>query len=58
MPAVKVTIIPTIHTNTVLVTSPIERAKAFIYFVTVTPEILKAAIEKIPNITKNNKGPF
>ncbi len=47
-PAVMVIIIPIIQTNTVLVTSPIDLAKALIYFVTVTPQILNVAIEKIP----------
>jgi hypothetical protein len=28
------------------------------YLVTVTPQILKVAIEKIPKITKNNKAPL
>ena len=47
-----------IQTNTVLVTSPTDLAKALIYLVTVTPQILKVAIEKIPKITKKSKAPF
>ena len=50
--------IPMIQTNTVLVTSPTDLAKALIYLVTVTPQILKVAIEKIPKITKKSKAPF
>lgn len=57
-PAVTVTIIPIIQTRTVLVTSPIERAKALMYLVTVTPQILKVAIENTPKITKNKSDPF
>jgi hypothetical protein len=40
------------------VTSPIDLANAPIYFVTVTPQMLKVAIENIPKITKNNKPPL
>ncbi len=57
-PAVTVTIIPIAQTKTVRVTSPIDLANALIYFVTVTPQMLKVAIEKIPKITKNNNPPF
>lgn len=57
-PADTVIIIPIAQTITVRVTSPIDRAKALMYFVTVTPQMLKVAIEKIPNITKNNNPPF
>jgi hypothetical protein len=57
-PAVTVTMIPTIHTRTVLVTSPIDLAKALMYLVTDTPAILKVAIEKIPKMTKNKRAPF
>ncbi len=49
---------PIAQTNTVLVTSPIDLAKAFIYFVTVTPQILKVAIEKIPKMTKKRSAPL
>jgi hypothetical protein len=44
------------HTKIVLVTSPIDLARAFMYLVTVTPVMLKVAIEKIPNI-QNIKRP-
>ncbi len=47
-PAVIVIIIPIAQTIMVRVTSPIDLAKALIYFVTVTPHILNVAIEKIP----------
>ena len=57
-PAVTVTMIPMAQTKTVRVTSPIDLAKALIYLVTVTPQMLKVAIEKIPKMTKNNKAPF
>lgn len=50
--------IPIIHTKTVLVTSPIDLANALIYLVTVTPQILKVAIENIPKITKNKRVPL
>ena len=53
-----VTIRPTPQTKIVLVTSPIERANALIYLVTVTPVILNVAIEKIPRIQKNNNDPL
>ena len=53
-----VTIRPTPQTKIVLVTSPIERANALIYLVTVTPVILNVAIEKIPRIQKNNSDPL
>lgn len=49
------TIIPIIQTNTVLVTSQIALANEFIRFVTVTPQILKIAVENIPKNTKNIK---
>ena len=49
---------PIIHTRTVRVTSPIERAKALMYLVTVTPVMLKVAIENTPKMTKNSKAPF
>ena len=57
-PAVIVIKIPIIQTKTVLVTSPIDLAKALIYLVTVTPQILKVAIENIPKITKNKSVPL
>lgn len=57
-PAVTVTIIPIAQTKTVRVTSPIERAKALMYFVTVTPQMLNVAIEKIPKITKKSNAPL
>jgi hypothetical protein len=50
--------IPTIQTKIVLVTSPIDLASAFMYFVTVTPVTLNVAIENIPRITKNKSSPF
>ena len=49
---------PIPHTNTVLVTSPIDLAKALIYLVTVTPVMLNVAIENIPKIQKNRRAPF
>ena len=49
---------PTAQTMTVRVTSPIDLAKAFMYLVTVTPQMLKVAIEKIPKMTKNRSPPF
>lgn len=58
MPAVTVIMIPIAHTITVRVTSPIDLAKALIYLVTVTPQILKVAIEKIPRITKKSNPPL
>lgn len=58
LPAVTVIIMPIAHTITVRVTSPIDLAKALMYFVTVTPQMLNVAIEKIPKITKNNKPPL
>lgn len=57
-PAVTVTIIPIAQTKTVRVTSPIERAKALMYLVTVTPHMLNVAIEKIPKMTKKSKAPL
>lgn len=57
-PAVTVTIIPIAQTKTVRVTSPIERAKALMYLVTVTPQMLNVAIEKIPKMTKKSKDPL
>lgn len=57
-PAVSVIMMPIAQTNTVLVTSPIDLANALIYFVTVTPQILKVAIEKIPKITKKRSAPL
>ena len=57
-PAVTVTIIPITQTSTVRVTSQIDLVNALIYLVTVTPEILKVAIENIPKITKNSNTPF
>jgi hypothetical protein len=57
-PAVTVTMIPIAQTKTVRVTSPIDRAKAFMYLVTVTPQMLNVAIEKIPKIQKNSKAPL
>ena len=47
---------PTTHTRIVRVTSPIDRASALMYFVTVTPEILKVAIENMPSMQKISKG--
>lgn len=49
---------PIDQTRIVLVTSPIDLAKAFMYFVTDTPAMLKVAIENIPKITKNKRDPF
>lgn len=49
---------PTPQTKIVLVTSPIERAKALMYLVTVTPVMLKVAIEKIPKKQKNKRDPL
>jgi hypothetical protein len=51
-------IIPTIQTMTVLVTSQIDRARALMYLVTVTPVTLKVAIEKTPRMTKKRRSPF
>jgi hypothetical protein len=42
----------------VLVTSEIDLAKALICLVTVTPAILKVAIEKTPKMQKKSKPPF
>lgn len=52
------TIIPTDHIIIVLVTSAKDLAKELIYLVTVTPHILKEAIEKIPKSIKINKLGF
>lgn len=49
---------PMPHTKIVLVTSPIDRANAFMYFVTVTPAMLNVAIEKIPKMQKKSRAPF
>lgn len=49
---------PMPHTKIVLVTSPIDRARALMYLVTVTPAMLKVAIEKIPKMQKNKSPPF
>lgn len=57
-PAVTVMIIPIAQTRTVRVTSPIDLAKALMYLVTVTPQMLNVAIEKIPKITKNKRPPL
>jgi hypothetical protein len=35
-----------------------ERARALMYLVTVTPEMLKVAMENTPNIQKKSKPPF
>ena len=51
-------IIPTAQIITVLVTSPIDLAKAFMYLVTVTPQMLNVAIEKTPKITKRSNTPL
>lgn len=45
------------QTKIVLVTSAIDRARALIFLVTVTPAILNVAIEKIPKVQKNNNAP-
>lgn len=58
VPAVTVMIIPTAQMITVLVTSPIDLAKALIYLVTVTPQMLNVAIEKTPKITKRSNTPL
>lgn len=57
-PALIVTIIPIAQTKTVRVTSPIDLANAPMYLVTVTPQMLNVAIEKIPKITKKSKAPL
>lgn len=57
-PNVTVINIPTIQTKTVLLTSPIDLANAFIYLVTVTPQILNVAIENTPIMTKKSKKPL
>lgn len=49
---------PIPQTRIVLVTSAIDLARALIFLVTVTPAILKVAIEKIPKMQKNNKAPL
>lgn len=49
---------PIIQTRIVRVTSQIERAKALIYFVTVTAVTLKVAIVNTPKIQKNNSAPL
>ena len=46
------------QTKMVLVTSPIDLAKALIYFVTVTPVMLNVAIEKTPRMQKISNGPL
>lgn len=46
------------QTKIVLVTSAIDRARALIFLVTVTPAILNVAIEKIPKVQKNNNAPL
>jgi hypothetical protein len=40
------------------VTSQIDLAREFIYFVTVTPVTLKVAIENTPKIQKKSRRPF
>lgn len=57
-PAVTVTMMPMAQTSTVRVTSPIDLAKALMYLVTVTPQMLNVAIEKIPKMTKKSKAPL
>ena len=57
-PAVTVIIIPTIHTNILLVKFAIALAKALIYLVTVTPEILNNKIPRIEVIPKNINDKF
>lgn len=57
-PAVTVMMIPTAQTRTVRVTSPIDLAKALMYLVTVTPQMLNVAMEKTPRITKNKRLPL
>lgn len=46
------------QTKIVLVTSPMERANAFMCLVTVTPVMLNVAMEKIPKMQKIKSGPF
>lgn len=46
------------QTRIVLVTSPIDLANALMYLVTVTPVILKVAMEKIPRMQKNSREPL
>lgn len=46
------------QTKIVLVTSAIDRARALIFLVTVTPAMLYVAIEKIPKVQKNNSAPL
>ena len=58
LPAVTVMMIPMAQTSTVRVTSPIDLASALMYLVTVTPQMLKVAIEKIPRMTKNSSPPL
>ena len=57
-PAVAVTINPMPHTRMVLVTSPIDLASALMYLVTVTPVMLKVAMENIPKMQKNKSEPL
>lgn len=57
-PAVTVMMIPIAQTRTVRVTSPMDLARALMYLVTVTPQMLKVAIEKTPRITKNKRLPL
>ena len=47
---------PTVHTITVRVTSHMDLANAFMYFVTDTPVMLNVAIENTPNMQNINKG--
>jgi hypothetical protein len=57
LPAVTVTIKPTIQINSVRVTSQILLVRALMYFVTVTPDTLKIIIENTPKITKVKRKP-
>ena len=49
---------PTIQTMTVLVTSQMDRAKALMYLVTVTPVTLKVAMENTPRMQKRRRNPL
>ena len=46
------------QTKIVLVTSPIDLAKALMYLVTVTPVILNVAMENIPRMQKKRREPL
>lgn len=50
--------IPTLQTKIVLVTYAIDRARAFMCFVTVTPDMLNVAIENTPNMQNTSNEPL